>query len=423
MPSLRLSGRSFGGLRSAVQRVLAVEVVNCVEAAPSSRSGSPRSPGGGAGAGSDEGRFKVEGMWVMGGAARCGTSSSAKTSSLTPTERLNLAVPVTVDVRSASCSWVQALAPSLAAGVDTAPPLVSVIERILCQSAAHARLTKAVLSARLLVQQEAAHDGEQGPRTISQVRKDRQKMAASSEQLNMMDVDLLGADGGMDVDMSSGVKPPRCAADMASLEAAAGSASVTLVWTCSWQGQTVLGMHSCPGLTLLPEITAPSAAGVRAAVDCLSVELAHAPLVTLPAPLRVFVPVTVELRNTSDRAVVAAVEVVDRKSRTALVSEGDASAVASSGAAVSAMFPSQRGLRWENKTSMVDINVPPFGTAALAFTATMARCGMYDMNRFKITAQYGGRTGAEATGPGPGTEINVKFMSGNSLIEVVAAES
>jgi hypothetical protein len=297
-----------------------------------------------------------------------------------------------------------------------------VIERLLCQSAAHARLTKAVLSARLLLQQEAAQEGDQGPRTISQVRKDRLKMAASSEQLNLLDVDLLGTDtdtGADAADTSSGVRPPRCAADMASLEAAAGSASVTLVWSCWWRDQVVYGMHTCPGLTLLPETTAASATGARAAVDSLSVGLTHPPLVALPSPQRVYVPVTVELRSTSDRAIVAAVEIIDRKSRTALLSEGDASAAASSGAAVNAMFPSQRGLRWENKTSVVDIRLPPFGTATLPFTATMARCGVYDMNRFKITAQYGADP-ARAEASGAGTQA--KFMSGNSLIEVVAAE-
>ena len=207
---------------------------------------------------------------------------------------------------------------------------------------------------------------------------------------------------------------------MAALEAAAGGASVTLVWSCTWHGQTVIGMHSCPGLSLLPEATAASASGfgVRAAVDSLSVGLTHAPLVALPSPQRVYVPVAVELRNTSDRVIIAAVEIVDRKSRTALQSDGDASAGASA-AAVNAMFPSQRGLRWENKTSVVDIRLPPFRTAKLSFTATMARSGVYDMNRFKVTAHYCEGPGAETTA-GAGT--SVKFMSGNSLIEVVEAE-
>ena len=217
----------------------------------------------------------------------------------------------------------------------------------------------------------------------------------------MDDVDL-GSVSGMGVlDLSeqshhNSASVPRYAMDIACAEASVGAISVTLVWSCYWHGQKVIGMHNCPSISLLPEITqlppgasaTPSSSSFvdialpdRPAVDFLSVGLIHASHMSLnpdkhannddkdlltsnistssPSKSRAWVPVTVritlsgatppslqrlyslpyrryvllftctnpiahetqvELRSLSNRTIVAAVEVVDRKSRAALLS-------------------------------------------------------------------------------------------------------
>ena len=100
----------------------------------------------------------------------------------------------------------------------------------------------------------------------------------------------------------------------------------------------------------------------------------------------------------------------------------------SSHAAINALFPTQRGLRWENKTSIVDIILPPHATIQLSFLATISRSGVYDLNRFKISASYSTSTTENSsssngvvtntTTGGSTATMKVKFMSGNSLIEV-----
>jgi len=91
-----------------------------------------------------------------------------------------MALPVEA-TRAGDCHWAQPLsaaahaaaAAAAAAGKDCTggdvQPLTAVLERLVCQATAHARLAQAALSARLLLQQMAAQEGEQGPRSISQV--------------------------------------------------------------------------------------------------------------------------------------------------------------------------------------------------------------------------------------------------------------
>ena len=289
------------------------------------------------------------------------------------------------------------------------------------------------------------------------MRKDRQKAAASgpssagnstADLIDLLDVDIGGGGGGGHSSSSSSISSsstsgglpgaagdgadldqPRRAADVAAAEAAAGAATVAVVWCTRAQGHAVYGFHCLPSVSLAPAptaaplpppptVAATAAALVPAAVDCLSVGLTHAPQAVLPDRARAFVHVAVDVRSSSARPITVSVEVIDRKSRTALSADpaADPATVAAHAAALSAQYPTQRGLRWEHKTSVVDVAVPPHGAVSLPFLATMARGGVYDLNRFKVLACYGDA----GAGSGPAA-VRGKCLTGNSLVEVVPA--
>ena len=244
-----------------------------------------------------------------------------------------------------------------------------------------------------------------------------------------MDVDSGGSAGAaLTGPMGADLDQPRRAADVAAAEAAAGTAAVAVVWSTHTLGRAVYGFHCLSGVSLAPEPTAPplpprptapSSALAAASVDSLSIGLVHAGSAALPERTRAFVHVTVSIRSSSDRPITLSVEVIDRKSRTALAVDpaADPAAAAAQAAALNAQFPTQRGLRWEHKTSVVDVPVPPHGAVDLPFLATMARGGVYDLNRFKIVASYA--DGGVGSGP---AAARTKCLAGNSLVEVVPAE-
>ena len=146
----------------------------------------------------------------------------------------------------------------------------------------------------------------------------------------MDDVDLGNLDGKGEREVSelhklNSAAVPRNAVDIACAEASNGAISLTVVWSCYWHGHKVIGMHCCPGISLLPEIThspsgvtsTPSSSSLssssaaisislqdRPAVDFLSVGLIHASHMSLRPthPTSTATSMTTTTTTTSDPA-------------------------------------------------------------------------------------------------------------------------
>lgn len=209
------------------------------------------------------------------------------------------------------------------------------------------------------------------PRTITQVRKDRQKELTNADSfadINMFDEIKLDMDDDDIVDSSASVTAnddqskmenvshgteindtqslsinesgldktfnttngyPSSATDLAHLEASGGNVNVIVVWKCQWQGKPRLGMHNLSHVSVLLNHSVSSSVDfskrkktILRSSDYLLAGIYHVPKLDMQSKSEskdsrmtngLVVPVTVQLRSVNQKPLIISVEVVDRK--------------------------------------------------------------------------------------------------------------
>jgi hypothetical protein len=298
---------------------------------------------------------------------------------------------------------------------DSQGLLVEVMEQFLCIAAASEQFERDVTESRKLVRCEAIEADRAGPRTISQVRRDRQK---AEDGLQFGDVSMdVGDDSDSDLDefhpidegeevslSASTKKPigkvqggggsggelisnPSCLADIATNETQSRSVTVALLWVCRWEGRIRWGLQSVPNLSFVagPQAMASSSSSSsgstavskqqRNPADFLLVGLHHPQRVQLegPGPHLRHIPVRVSLKSVSDRPLLVSVDAEQ---------DGDSSGGESSAAPGSCVDKRiNTGFRWSGKTGCSDFTLAPHSETYLNLFAAISHAGVYDLKK------------------------------------------
>jgi hypothetical protein len=235
-------------------------------------------------------------------------------------------VAATAAPPSGKCSWLLPM-PAPASSKDTHNHLVRVIEQFLCIASATSRFDKDVESSRLLVQAAELEAETMGPRSIAQVRREKQGTSgvdSAASASNQVQSQAAGAVGAQDI---------------ADLAAARNGLTVAAVWACRWEGKLRWGMHKISSLSFVGEgvsavggqqpvhaaVSTKGGAGAvsasvpaapssgKPAADFLLVGIHHAPTCTIgsAAESAVEVPVTVRLRSLSSEPLSVTIAALD----------------------------------------------------------------------------------------------------------------
>lgn len=175
------------------------------------------------------------------------------------------------------------------------------------------------------------------------------------------------------------------------------------------------------------------------ASDAFLVSITHPSAVKIPTTVTghripcASASVTVELRSVSPHAIVVSVEAMDRRNASqALLSDTSSdqsqtptsktertssrgsetrSPSASASAKAEATARAPKGMRWEGKTKHSLVALQPYKTTKLVFRATFTRTGIFDLQKFLISAEYSSKHES-------GRSMQSKRLSEQSLIEV-----
>jgi hypothetical protein len=189
---------------------------------------------------------------------------------------------------------------------------------------------------------------------------------------------------------------PLLASQLAAAEAASCSATVAVVWVCRWRGKIRRGMHFCSGISLLSSFndsstnnllvpTVPRPLTEINPADSLFAAVVHAPTTALEPIAGVaggrpvaLLPVTLELRSAYAKPLVITIEINDKRASRPVTGYGN-DTPRDPGALVQ---PLPKGMRFEDKTKFVGIEVAPFAQVDVPFLVSFTRAGVFNVNRY-----------------------------------------
>lgn len=325
-----------------------------------------------------------------------------------------------------------------------------IVEQFLVLAAASAQFESHVRESRELLALAASDADNMGPRTIAQVRRDRQKALLSaqaaaalsseqeiaagrvradegmtdSEDLYFSTVPLESAPSGVPTspaladesvgEDASASNMPQCAQDIADREARELGVSVAFVWLCRWQGKVRWGLESVPHVPFRrqssPNLTGPGSSKrpsttstlAMGAIDRISVSIDYSQRIIVPAEKgQVYVPVVARIRSLDDRSCFIGADALPFKGVGS--SNSSSSGSGSSG--------SSSGLLWVGSVRYTDVHLDPRGEVSLPFLLLVTSPGVHDLNRFAFSALY---AKDRAT---PKSAIKWKRLDGQCLLQ------
>lgn len=272
-----------------------------------------------------------------------------------------------------------------------------IVEQFLCIDAAREQFERDVQESKDLLELAASEAENIGPRTIAQVRRDRQKALAAqsaneSSKSSTVNANTIKAEEGLtdSEDYYSSSLPPQLQQDystvdsqapventdayltpktvknIADKEAQMWNAAVAFVWLCRWQGKIRWGMES---VRHIPVRNIDKKVAMGDAIDLVSVGVDYPRKVSLSSRdiEHEYLRVTVKIRSLDDKAIYVNME--------ALGSQLLHTASSSTPVAV------QEKLLWVGATKYSDVLLSPRGEVSLPFTLLVTQPGLHDINR------------------------------------------
>ena len=373
----------------------------------------------------DDNVCKVEGIWML-GAAHSIENIENRTSNevISPSEQsslyLNLKLNEINDIDSSfpgASTWPLPMPVNSGQEDGSSHYLKHVLERFICIHRCSQKLNSLLDKSRIDLQREI---DQNAPRSIAQVRRDRQK--EENEKAAQSNV----------IVKSSNINTtfPMNANDFSEMEAHKGNVTIVLIWVCKWQGKLRRGLLISPSVSIdhidlsskyltnsqqmynLP-LASPTASAASLArhrltssikenlSDLLLVAINHPSSIVLGQNLSVTVPVTLQLRSASREILLCCIEAVDKRP------------LNSSNHSENKLYNAIKGLRWEGKTQYIDLKINPNSIINLNFKANISKAGVFNMKRFNITVSKFSETTKVVQ------ESYIKYLNGQSLLEVM----
>lgn len=283
-----------------------------------------------------------------------------------------------------------------------------VIERLLCNKACSGTYKQLLQQRRTEMSLEQEEMEETGPRTISQVRKERRK--------NREEETLCNDNGSGTESLNvSKLLYPRSWSDLVELQSLNGSLSLVVVWRCMWQNRTRIGCHiichvpfmatGALNTTLLNKTPlldyaygygCGSGMGLtkgneqRALQECLSIALHHNPRIYISQDSIAKLQVHVELYSIATIDLYVHIECGDKRylpqtSKSLRVNRNEPAEHRLCSYNVG-RYSNNTGLmlkamRWETEAKHTNCLVKPYCMRTFVFNCSFTHSGIFDVNR------------------------------------------
>jgi hypothetical protein len=231
------------------------------------------------------------------------------------------------------------------------------VEQFQCITQASEEFESEIQESRELLLIQANEADSTGPRTISQVRRDKLKQVALRQTSQNLDIQ----DEFIDVSLENIEKLiPKSAQDLADKEARRQSICLAFIWVCRWQGKIRWGMHNMTNVSF---------------VESDSTDYSSAPSYTL---IGIDFPRKVKLCNImSNKSIHVRLLIRSITNRSILVNAEALSFSDESGGLVS----SNIGIFWSEIVKHANVILAPMNSIELVFCVVVSKPGVYDLNR------------------------------------------
>lgn len=409
----------------------------------------------------DDKCFQVAAAWMLGSAISCSNSNSFSTDSskkntllapVGPTESLTACYPIETagDLSSnrGKCSWLVSFAEfNEVAKVNASKylrhnnksrndcslqmnfyaHLTEIVEQFLCIASASSQFEREIQESRELLIFAASEADNAGPRTIAQVRRDRQKALAAKAaaaqaqsdidssyngsnlvadegctdsedcyysvvNLHYDDGDERGKVSSADVATESGnslgeslsVVVPHSGQDIADKEAQSLGVAVALVWLCRWQDKIRWGMESVPHIPLT-SVSNSSSDNSKDPIDCITCGIVfnnHITMEKTQSDREQRVNVWMKIQSLSDEPVFVTVDAIGNGVNTVQLSySNESSSTNDESIGYNGLIKRNRFF-WVDKIKYTDVKLSPRCEVVLPFALVVSQPGIYDLNRF-----------------------------------------
>ncbi len=329
----------------------------------------------------DSNCLKVVGMWMIGGGEPFKYSNGTQSQSAnevsgayaSPLERVVQCFSVKVygaKSGNAQSNWLIPLPQSCdnAFMANSHLHLDKIIESFLCIWYADHEFSNKLQEARITVQMAEDEANAAGPRSIAEVRRDRQRQLELRAKNNPSeDWDTVYDDVGGVVQISN----PRCVADVAKLELRKNCVNIATIWVCRWADKIRWGIHHTPHVGL--HHTEANA------ISNIHISIQHQRDVTLskkaydenlfPPYNSAVVPVKVTIRSLSYQSIRVGVRAqINRKESES--KSGD----------LTLNRVHNVGFNWIGKVTYEEVTLPAQQDVELDFHVEVVKPGIFDLN-------------------------------------------
>lgn len=343
----------------------------------------------------DENCFKVVSMLMI-GAAHPVASSTASSSSVRP----SLGIHISPTERHAQCFPVQASSSSSIGSGSTSwlpPPataLQEVMEQFLCLQYETASFDRDLYAAQDRLIEEELQVTEGRPRTIAEVRRDRQRQQQEIlDEVVLVDIALDGVPTSASGEsQGSGPYSPSGLRDglqaIVQKEHRANTIGLSMLWVCRWQDKIRWGMHHVTSLRPGGAAKLLGNEGVKSLMESMVVAVRYVAndnssgnshVLLSEGQTNVTVEVVVELRSVISEPLLITVKAEDAASNCSRDESGSSSLI------------------WQGKSRYDDQALPPRGTITRSFILLCLQPGVYNANQFFVRAKLA-RSGEELSG-------------------------
>lgn len=265
-----------------------------------------------------------------------------------------------------------------------------IIERFICTSTCSKQFQKDIKFAEYQSYLQA--NDQEAPRTISQVRKDRQK--------DIIDVNNEYQYEGYNENDSNNLEILQNilrgyasnAKELAIMEARHKTVGIAVIWKCNWKGSIRTGVHYLPSISLrqIPHnmlTSIPTMRGiVKSTADNILVNLEHMTMASLNhssgnSLQSVLVPMNVHIMSICDEPLFVNIEVVYRRDKKEVSASGTSTFLSSDDSFLAVAKSSCRGLQWQGQTKYYNVPIDPFQKISLPFYALISKSGVFDLKR------------------------------------------
>jgi len=310
--------------------------------------------------------------------------------------------------------------------------LTEIVEQFLCIASASSQFEREVQDSRELLIFAASEADNAGPRTIAQVRRDRQKAlaakAAAAQAQSDQDISYRGsnivtdegctdsedcyysvinlnddievvdsgntpdaaADSGTLASEGLSVTVPNSCQDIADKETQSLGVAVAFVWLCRWQDKIRWGMESVPHIPLT-NLSNSTSDNKRDPIDCITCGIVfnhHITVTKNTFDREQRVNVWMKIQSLSDETIFVTVDAMGNGVNTVQLNYSNESSFSQDESINQDGLIKRNRIFWVDKIKYSDLKLSPRCEIIIPFALVVSQPGVYDLSSFSVVARY-----------------------------------